>query len=93
MLVVTALGLGWVLFHGAPAALDELLVPRRSRSTDLGATPYFAALYTVVNIHHYFMDHVIWRRDNPKTRYLAGGVGALAAREADGRVGEGAVVP
>jgi len=24
----------------------------------------------VVNIHHYFMDHVIWRRDNPDTRYL-----------------------
>jgi hypothetical protein len=36
----------------------------------MGATPYFAALYTFVNLHHYFMDHVIWRRDNPLTRYL-----------------------
>jgi len=25
-----------------------------------------------VNIHHYFMDHVIWRRDNPDTRFLRG---------------------
>ena len=36
----------------------------------LGETPYFAAIFVIVNIHHYFMDHVIWRRDNPDTRYL-----------------------
>jgi hypothetical protein len=70
LLAVSALGLGWVLFHGAPAALDDFLVPRRSRLTDMGPTPYFAALFAVVNIHHYFMDTVIWRRDNPRTRYL-----------------------
>jgi hypothetical protein len=70
VLAVSALGLGWLLFHGAPWALDDLLVPRRSRFTDLGATPYFAAIFTVVNIHHFFMDWVIWRRDNPETRYL-----------------------
>jgi len=23
-----------------------------------------------VNVHHFFMDSVIWRRDNPETRYL-----------------------
>jgi hypothetical protein len=67
---VAALGLGWLLFHGAPWALDDLLVPRRARLTDLGATPYFAAIFAVVNIHHYLMDWVIWRRDNPQTRYL-----------------------
>jgi hypothetical protein len=70
MLAVGALGLGWVLFHGAPSVLDDLLVPRRSRLTDMGATPYFAALFALVNIHHYVMDAVIWRRDNPATRYL-----------------------
>ncbi len=69
-LAVSALGLGWLLFHGAPAALDDLLVPRRSRFTAMGPTPYFAALFAVVNIHHYFMDYVIWRRDNRQTRYL-----------------------
>lgn len=73
VLAVSALGLGWVLFHGAPTALDDLLVPRRSRFTDLGATPYFAAVYAFVNLHHYFMDFVIWRRDNPETRYLRSG--------------------
>ena len=55
---------------GAPSALDDFLVPRRWRYTDLGPTPYFAALFAVVNIHHYFMDFVIWRKDNPRTRYL-----------------------
>ena len=68
--------LGWLLFHGAPTALDDLLVSRHRRLPDvdrgwaLGATPYFAALYTFVNIHHFLMDSVIWRRDNPETRYL-----------------------
>jgi hypothetical protein len=70
LLAGSALGLGWILFHGAPSALDDFLVPRRSRFTDLGATPWFAAIFTVVNIHHFFMDWVIWRRENPATRYL-----------------------
>ena len=70
LLAVSALGLGWVLFHGAPSALDDFLVPRASRFTAMGATPYFAALFAVVNIHHYFMDAVIWRRENRQTRYL-----------------------
>jgi len=72
VLAVTALGLGLVLFHIGPSALDDIFVPHKSeaRRTDLGSTPYFAALYAFVNLHHYFMDWVIWRRDNPLTRYL-----------------------
>ena len=70
ILAASAVGLGWVLFHAAPWALDDTVVPRRARFSALGATPYLAAIYTFVNIHHYFMDHVIWRRENPRTRYL-----------------------
>jgi hypothetical protein len=70
ILAVSALGLAWLLFHGAPWWLDDGLVTRRERLSALGPTPYFAALYTFVNIHHYFMDNVIWRRDNPLTRYF-----------------------
>jgi hypothetical protein len=70
ILVASSLGLGWLLFHGAPTALDDLFHSRRSARTDIGATPYFAALFTFVNVHHYFMDNVIWRRENPDTRYL-----------------------
>ena len=72
LLAVGAVALGWVLFHGAPTALDDLLVPRRLRgpAVMMGPAPYFAAIFAFVNLHHYFMDHVIWRRDNPHTRYL-----------------------
>jgi hypothetical protein len=72
-LAASALGLGWLFFHGAPTVLDGLYAPPtlRGRPLDaLGATPYFAAFFVIVNIHHYFMDHVIWRRENPETRYL-----------------------
>jgi hypothetical protein len=70
VLAVSALALGWVLFHGAPTLLDDALVGRRGRLSPLGPTPYFAAIYTFVNLHHFFMDYVIWRRDNPETQYL-----------------------
>jgi hypothetical protein len=74
ILALSALGLGVLLFHLLPTFLDTAFVPRPPRGavvTDpLGETPFFAALYVFVNIHHYFMDHVIWRRENPDTRWL-----------------------
>jgi len=69
LLAGSALALGWLLFHGAPEALDSLFTSPKGE-LPLGPTPYFAALYAFVNIHHYFMDTVIWRRENPLTRYL-----------------------
>ncbi len=75
ILAVSALGLGCLLFHVLPSALDTALTDRRAAvRSGLGVTPYFAALYAFVNIHHYLMDFVIWRRDNPETRYLVGDV-------------------
>jgi hypothetical protein len=66
-----SLALGWLLFHLLPDALDALLVDRRvARFSDLGATPYFAAIFSFVNLHHYFMDAAIWRRENPEMKYL-----------------------
>jgi hypothetical protein len=66
-----AVGLGVVLFHLLPSALDGALVDARAaRSSDLGPTPYFAALFALVNLHHYFMDFVLWRRENAETQYL-----------------------
>jgi hypothetical protein len=77
LLAASALGLGWLLFHGLPSALDDWFVPRRARLAPglLGATPCFAAIYAFVNIHHFVMDAVIWRRENPETRYLSGARG------------------
>jgi hypothetical protein len=57
-------------------------------------TPFFAAFFVVVNLHHYLMDTVIWRRDNPEMRYLRAdappGSPAAGAR-ADGVRTEGAL--
>ncbi len=66
-LAASALLLGWILFRGARVAFDG--EPGGALAV-LGPTPYFAALYAFVNIHHYVMDMVIWRKDNPETRYL-----------------------
>lgn len=68
-LSVTALGLGWLLFRGGPEFLDDVFVGKRGAGA-LGLTPYLAVLFAFVNIHHYFMDFVIWRRENPRTRHL-----------------------
>jgi hypothetical protein len=72
-----ATGLGIVIFHAGPTLLDDgqvLLAGGSAHfnhaSGPLGPTPYFAAIFAFVNIHHYFMDTVIWRRENPLTRYL-----------------------
>jgi hypothetical protein len=74
-LAVAAIALGWLLFHGVPDVIDgaRLAQHRRdhARLGDLGATPYFAAFFAFVNIHHYFMDAVLWRRENPDTQYLS----------------------
>lgn len=73
MLALSALVLGWALFRGVPSLLDASVASAwtgEPTARSLGDTPFFAAFFLVVNLHHYFMDHVIWRRDNPETRYL-----------------------
>ncbi|MEZ4295263.1 MAG: hypothetical protein R3B70_09840 [Polyangiaceae bacterium] len=74
-LSVGAVALGWVLFRGGPQFLDEAFargMPRGDGLTTLGKTPYLAAIFVALNIHHYFMDNVIWRREHPEARHLRG---------------------
>ena len=74
----TAVGLAWIFFHGIPDLLDGTSVATAAAMglepdvspRGLGTTPYLAAFATFINIHHYFIDHVIWRRENPDTRHL-----------------------
>jgi hypothetical protein len=79
LLSLSAVALGWLLLRGAPAGLDAALVAPTSGLTGLdavGPTPWLAAFTAVVNIHHYFMDSVIWRREHAETRLLVAGVSA-----------------
>jgi hypothetical protein len=69
--LAASVALGLLLFHVLPGGLDGALVDRKlARLSDLGATPYFAAIFSVVNLHHYFIDFALWRRENPEMKYL-----------------------
>jgi hypothetical protein len=72
-LALASLGLGWFFFHIGPEIFDTLIGSRLATKQydPIGPTPCFAALFAFVNIHHYCMDAVVWRKENPETRYLA----------------------
>lgn len=63
MLIGTALGaLG---FWGAPIFFD-LFVPYDR--TVYGPTLFIFICWIFINVHHYFLDNVMWRRENPDTK-------------------------
>lgn len=73
VLAISSIVLGYLILTGIPNFLDETLMGTHAESAPagpLGATPFLAAFVVFVNIHHYFMDHVIWRRENPETKFL-----------------------
>ena len=57
--------LGAIGFWWAPEFLDASAAYDRSV---FGATAFVFMAWTGINIHHYFLDNVIWRRENPETR-------------------------
>lgn len=75
-LALSAIVVGYLILTGLPSLLDSVLVadPEAAKAAaeqgGLGPSPFLAAFVVFVNIHHYFMDHVIWRRENPETRFL-----------------------
>jgi hypothetical protein len=77
LLALSAVALGWLSLRGLPGWLDAARESSRSPTPGhlpaIGLTPYLAAFTAVINIHHYFMDSVIWRREHPETRHLARG--------------------
>ena len=72
--VIKVLVLGALLFSIIPVVLDTLaiydLLPHvfDYDSALYGTTLYLFFFTVFVNIHHYFIDNVIWRRNNPKVR-------------------------
>lgn len=79
LFAVQILFLGALLFSLAPTLLDILarnaLLPAwlADRTAAFGASFYLFAFFIFINIHHYFVDNVLWRRDNPHVRqYLFG---------------------
>lgn len=54
--------LGYLGFQGIPRSMDAL-VPYDSHL--LGPSLFVFSFYIFINIHHYFLDNVMWRRGNP----------------------------
>ena len=64
-----AMGLlfGYLGFMGLPQLLDRII----DYDHNLFGSGMFVFLFAIfINVHHYFLDNVIWRRDNPEMRHL-----------------------
>jgi hypothetical protein len=67
---VCGTALGMLGFWAVPLFLD-IFIPYNNEV--FGTTLFLFVFWIFINVHHYFMDNVIWRRDNPDTRlYLFG---------------------
>jgi len=63
--VAWGLVLGWVGFMGLPSLFHAGLSPD---PTLFGPAVFVFIFVMWINIHHYFIDNVIWRRDNEDVR-------------------------
>lgn len=63
------LGLGMVLgllgFWWLPKLLDNQI---SVNDESFGGAVFLFMFWIFINLHHYFIDNVIWRRDNPETK-------------------------
>ncbi len=62
---IVAVVLGAAGFWWAPQAANTLGGYDRAV---FGTTVFLFIAWTFINIHHYFIDNVIWRRDNPEMK-------------------------
>lgn len=57
--------LGYVGFWGAPELLQAVVPYDRAM---IGATAFLFVFWVFINVHHYFLDNVMWRSQNPDVR-------------------------
>jgi len=65
LFVVTGMLIGYLGFWGVPKLLDTFMPYDRSV---FGGTMFLFVFWIFINVHHYFLDNVMWRRENPDTR-------------------------
>ena len=54
--------LGFLGFYGLPRSIDAILPYDKHL---FGPSLFVFSFYIFINIHHYFLDNVMWRRGNP----------------------------
>jgi len=57
--------LGWFALLGLPGTLDQAAPYDRGV---WGAGLFLFMIFMFINIHHYFIDNVIWRKENDEVR-------------------------
>jgi hypothetical protein len=65
LFVAAGVAIGYFGFWGAPKFLDAIVPYDR---TAFGGTMFLFVFWIFINVHHYFLDNVMWRRENPDTR-------------------------
>ena len=63
--VSSGLALGFIGFWGLPNLMDSVIPYDHAV---FGTTACLFAVWIFINIHHFFLDNVMWRRENPDTR-------------------------
>ncbi|TAE83518.1 MAG: hypothetical protein EAY76_01200 [Alphaproteobacteria bacterium] len=62
--------MGLLSFKGIPGTMEWLTDSHALRAVGI-MLPFIYAFDIFINVHHYFIDNVLWRKDNPKVgRYL-----------------------
>ncbi|HEY6817320.1 MAG TPA: hypothetical protein VI168_17410 [Croceibacterium sp.] len=70
LFILTGIALGYAGFTFLPILLTSLIPFDHAV---FGSMLFLFAAWIVINVHHYFMDNVMWRRENPDAkRYLFG---------------------
>ncbi|MCZ6638018.1 MAG: hypothetical protein O7C66_07480 [Alphaproteobacteria bacterium] len=66
--ILVGICLGYIGFWWIPLYLDSVVLYDRET---FGATLFLFMFWIFINVHHYFLDNVMWRRENPDTgKYL-----------------------
>jgi hypothetical protein len=70
LFVVIGIFLGFLGFAGIPRSIDAILPYDRHV---FGPSLFLFLFYIFINVHHYFLDNVMWRRGNPDVQqYIFG---------------------
>lgn len=63
--VVLGVLAGTLAFHIVPEMLDAAIAYREDL---FGPSMFVFMFFTFINVHHYFMDNVMWRKENPDVK-------------------------
>ena len=68
LFVLVGIVLGFIGFWWAPLYFDSVVPYDRET---FGGSMFLFMFWIFINVHHYFLDNVMWRRENPDTsKYL-----------------------